>query len=82
MTTLMGMNNKTKLFIVLAVTGWIRVLFILTPIALVYFGVNKQEQKDFVDVSTPTEQMEQRHRFDPHRPTNTGTEMGQYQQTN
>lgn len=69
------MNNKTKLFIVLAVTGWIRVLFILTPIALVYFGVNK-------DASTPTEQMEQRHRFDPHRPTNTGTEMGQYQQTN
>ena len=71
----MGMNNKTKLFIVLAVTGWIRVLFILTPIALVYFGV-----KD--DVSTPTKQMEQRHRFDPHRPTDTGTEMGQYQQTN
>ena len=75
MTTLMGMNNKTKLFIVLAVTGWIRVLFILTPIALVYFGV-----KD--DASTPTKLMEQRHRFDPHRPTNTGTEMGQYQQTN
>ena len=75
MTTLMGMNNKTKLFIVLAVTGWIRVLFILTPIALVYFGVNK-------DASTPTKQMEQRHRFDPHRPTDTGTEMGQYQQTN
>ena len=71
----MGMNNKTKLFIVLAVTGWIRVLFILTPIALVYFGVNK-------DVNPPTKQMEQRHRFDPHRPTNTGTEMGQYQQTN
>ena len=71
----MGMNNKTKLFIVLAVTGWIRVLFILTPIALVYFGV-----KD--DANTPTKQMEQRHRFDPHRPTDTGTEMGQYQQTN
>ena len=69
------MNNKTKLFIVLAVTGWIRVLFILIPIALVYFGVNK-------DANTPTKQMEQRHRFDPHRPTNTGTEMGQYQQTN
>ena len=51
MTTLMGMNNKTKLFIVLAVTGWIRVLFILTPIALVYFGVNK-------DANTPTKQVE------------------------
>ena len=47
----MGMNNKTKLFIVLAVTGWIRVLFILTPIALVYFGV-----KD--NASTPTKQVE------------------------
>ena len=75
MMTSMGMNNKTKLFIVLAVTGWIRVLFILTPIALVYFGV-----KD--NASTPTKQMEQRHRFDTHRPTDTGAEMGQYKQTN
>ena len=71
MMMLTEMNNKTKLFIVLAVTGWIRVLFILTPIALVYFGV-----KD--NASTPTEQMEQRHRFDPHRPENIRAEMGQY----
>ena len=48
------MNNKTKLFIVLAVTGWIRLILILTPITLVYF-VNLGVQSD---VSTPTEQME------------------------
>ena len=45
------MNNKKKLFIVLAVTGWIRLILILTPITLVYFGVQS-------DVSTPTKQME------------------------
>ena len=70
------MNNKTKLFIVLAIRGWLRVLIIAIPITLTYFGVIN------TDASTPTKQMEQRHRFDPHRPTDTGTEMGQYQQTN
>ena len=34
------MNNRTKLFIVLAVTGWIRVLFIVVPLAFVWLGIN------------------------------------------
>ena len=46
------MNNKTKLFIVLAITGWLRVLIIAIPITLTYFGVIN------TDASTPTKQVE------------------------
>ena len=35
----------------LIITGWIILLFILTPIVLFYFGVQSE-------VSTPTKQME------------------------
>ena len=34
------MNNRTKLFIILAITGWIRVLIIAVPIAFAWIGIN------------------------------------------
>ena len=42
----MGMNNRTKkpisnrtkLFIILAITGWIRVLIVLVPIGMVWYS--------------------------------------------
>ena len=37
------MNNRTKLFIVLAVTGWIRVLFIVVPLAFVWLGITNDK---------------------------------------
>ena len=43
--------KSKKVILFLIITGWIRLLFILTPIVLVYFGVQS-------DVSTPTKQME------------------------
>jgi len=33
-----GMNNRTKLFIILAITGWIRVLIVLVPIGMVWYS--------------------------------------------
>ena len=39
------MNNRTKLFIVLAVTGWIRVLFIVVPLAFVWLGIKETNDK-------------------------------------
>ena len=32
------MNNRTKLFIILAITGWIRVLIVLVPIGMVWYA--------------------------------------------
>ena len=32
------MNNRTKLFIILAITGWIRVLIVLVPIGMVWYS--------------------------------------------
>lgn len=32
------MKGRTKLFIILAITGWLRVLFVLVPIGWVYFN--------------------------------------------
>ena len=34
------MKNRTKLFIILAITGWIRVLIIAVPIAFAWIGIN------------------------------------------
>ena len=34
----MGMNNRTKVLIVLAITGWIRVLIVLVPIGMVWYS--------------------------------------------
>lgn len=34
------MKNKTKLFIILAITGWIRVLIIAVPVAFTWIGIN------------------------------------------
>ena len=31
------MNNRTKLFIILAITGWIRVLIVLVPIGITLY---------------------------------------------
>ena len=31
------MNNRTKVLIVLAITGWIRVLIIIVPIGMVWY---------------------------------------------
>ena len=33
------MKNRTKLFIILAITGWIRVLIIAVPIAFAWIGI-------------------------------------------
>ena len=34
------MKNRTKLFIILAITGWIRVLIIAVQIAFAWIGIN------------------------------------------
>ena len=34
------MKNRTKLFIILAITGWIRVLIIAVPVAFAWIGIN------------------------------------------
>tara|TARA_B100001250_G_scaffold147570_1_gene126360 strand:- start:165 stop:332 length:168 start_codon:yes stop_codon:yes gene_type:complete len=31
-------SNRTKVLIVLAITGWIRVLIVLVPIGMVWYG--------------------------------------------
>ena len=31
-------SNRTKVLIILAITGWLRVLFVLVPIGWVYFN--------------------------------------------
>ena len=46
------MNNRTKLFIVLAVTGWIRVLFIVVPLAFVWLGIN--DKTNTIPITTNT----------------------------
>ena len=39
------MKNRTKLFIILAITGWIRVLFIVVPLTFAWFGYDKLNNK-------------------------------------
>ena len=52
------MKNRTKLFIILAITGWIRVLIIAVPIAFAWIGINgtneviKQTDSDKSNVLT------------------------------
>tara|TARA_B100000945_G_C20376629_1_gene594942 strand:+ start:1276 stop:1473 length:198 start_codon:yes stop_codon:yes gene_type:complete len=52
------MKNRTKLFIILAITGWIRVLIIAVPIAFAWIGINgtneviKETNSDKSDVLT------------------------------
>ena len=52
------MKNRTKLFIILAITGWIRVLIIAVPIAFTWIGINgtneviKQTDSDKSNVLT------------------------------
>ena len=31
-------SNRTKLLIILAITGWLRVLFVLVPIGMVWYS--------------------------------------------
>jgi len=38
------MKNRTKLFIILAITGWIRVLIIAIPVAFAWIGINNTNE--------------------------------------
>ena len=40
------MNNRNKVLLILALTGWLRVLFIIIPIGLVYFGIIDTKDRD------------------------------------
>ena len=39
------MQNRTKVLLFLAITGWLRVLFVVVPIGLVYFGINDSTEE-------------------------------------
>ena len=65
-------DNKTKLILFFMITGWLRVLAIVIPGIWIY--INTQEWRQNDNVSTLT--LEQRNRFNTHRFTDYGREMG------
>ena len=46
------MNNRTKVLLLLAITGWLRVLFIVIPIGLVYFGIIDTKDENIPETVT------------------------------
>ena len=42
------MKGRTKLFIILAITGWLRVLFVLVPIGWVYLNSVTEPDTEYI----------------------------------